>query len=432
MYDSEEILKDPRPCISINTVEGLLRPPKQKDQVLVPVEAIVECLREKVSIRESFAVDSIDAYNDVLKGGYGYYYFNDDVLKSTAISNPYGWEIYNGSLGGQVNYDEEFQKLKQEVMRNGSATGMLAYQISDILLRARDAHTNPVTWDFGSQYIVDENKARGGDSPSRWLSMHMSEDGEVQVITRVSESTSQEYGVPEVKVVASINGNTDPVGFLRNLTDNPSLGTSSQFKSSGVRLNAFLSYFHTDPESSVIFGPSDAGDISKIPAYLNITYDDGSGDWWGFRVSTPADYIFLPPQGIEDILEYTGDAYALYTDLFGPRPQGQLPNVTSSMGSSKQERKRLRKYEIVPDVLIMDDADSSLGFTVFNDITTKDAEIFSAYTVYEDVMVWKLPTFGGPSSFGDAFNFWNTMVDEANEKNITTLLIGMYIHMIAV
>ena len=135
-------------------------------------------------------------------------------------------QIYSGYSGGQVNYSKEFENMTLRVQRDGKANGMLAYQVNDVLMRARDAHTNGVVWDLDILALVSDTFADTGES--RWLSLQMDDDSnDVQVISRVGQEGK------DTKVVTSINGK-DPLMFLRDLTSNPSIGASAQFKSPGM------------------------------------------------------------------------------------------------------------------------------------------------------------------------------------------------------
>lgn len=82
-----------QPCIKDVESYSLLTDTRGSVSRLVPLRALIDCLSE-VEIPEKLAVDFIDSFDSVMRQGYGYYYFNDDVLKSSPISNPCDWEVW--------------------------------------------------------------------------------------------------------------------------------------------------------------------------------------------------------------------------------------------------------------------------------------------------------------------------------------------------
>eukprot|EP00889_Picochlorum_renovo_P006632 jgi/Picre1/33662/NNA_001142.t1 len=234
----------------------------------------------------------------------------------------------HGSSGGQVNYEKEFNELIEEIKSDG-ADGTLSYRITDIITQARDAHSGPVDWPLGSLNLIQTSS----DAPV-WLNLRLKE------------------GSSEVEVVGNVIG-LNGTGVAE--TKKPTASTPR-------------------------WSSSRTGDISKLPARLDIEYEDGSSTTWAFAIPVPSDLALLP----------TGElAQSLQTPAGGD--SGSLGNGTNI-----------------------------LGFDIFKDRTQDPPVTFSGYTVVnEDTMVWKLPTFLNPSSLSDVVNFWNAMVMEAENQAIT-------------
>jgi hypothetical protein len=403
------VYKDPSSCFGV--------PPggPQDDQgLLIPLNTVIQCL-QKIRLPEEFAVRSVEAYRDAFAAGYGYYYYNNDPLDSDPLANPLGWEIYNGTSGGQVNYEKAFNDLISDIKKNG-ADGMLAFKISDIITRARDAHSDQVSWEMGTLSLV-----RGDDGPTVWLNLDKPEgSSEVRVIANVVGTNGT--GVAETKVVSTINGQ-DPLKFLIDLTSNPALGVASQFRSPGVRMNVFLGFQRTDNDLVRWKNLRSAGDVTKLPPTLKFEYDDGSSSLWGFTITVPENLAFLPVTELEVYLSSPAGGkqgpLALYTNMVENRP--------APAGRREMIRRfdiESRDYYILPG---QKDSDVNiLGFTIFKDSQEKPPATFSGYTVVNgDTMVWKLPTFNVPNNFDDVINFWNVMVTEAQEKDIKKLIIDI-------
>ena len=366
---------------------------------LVPLEDASRCL-EEISLSKDFGLSTLQSYRDIFELGYAYYYYGNDVLKSSPIVNPYGWTIHNGSSGGQVNYEEEFNRLIDELEKNGNATGMLAYEINDVILRARDAHSSTVEVP-GVIALVDQNFDVEGDGWSGRLSLAMDDAGNVRVVNIGSSNST--------KTVSSINGE-DPLLFLREITSNTGLGRATQFKSAGVRLNVFLDGFASSrTRNGVVWlnKLAGAGDFRKLPKVVDLVYDDGSTDQWRFNIGIPEGFIGVPTNTIQAIIsESVYPAYTKYEEV--QQKIGDLSQKSAQMGVAKEAR----------------NFPNPLGFKVY--IEEGAPVPYSAYTIYGDMMVWKIPTFQSPSPGSDEqVNFWNDMVDDAVRNNITHLLVDI-------
>ena len=386
--------------------------------MIVPIRRVLKCLR-KIELDKDVSMNAVRAYRDAFAAGYGYYYYNNDPLDSDPLKNPFGWEIYNGSSGGQVNYKKEFNKLIYKIKRKGS-DGTLAYTISDIIIQARDAHSSHVSWEMGNLILVQVSS----DQPV-WLNLRKNKaSSEVQVVGNVVGSDGK--GVAETKVVRKINGR-DPLKFLKDLSSNTAMGASSQFRSPGVRMNVFLGAQRTDQDIWRWTSLNGAGDISTLPSKVKIKYEDGSSTTWAFAITVPEKLAFLPTSKLQDYLRKPagGDSgpLALYLNMVQAKPVSKQQKIQSRTPRPRREEFTQRDYYIYPGVK---DATNLLGFTVFKDSATNPPETFSGYTVLnDDTMVWKLPTFGNPTNVDDIVNFWNAMVMEAQEKKITKLIIDI-------
>jgi len=190
-------------------------------ELAYPLESVIDCLKS-LKVKRDFAMESIQAYSDIFDLGYGYYNFDKNVLDFLPLQNPLNWEIFNGSSGGQVNYKRAFSDLKQMAQRNNGTSGLLSYQIADIILRARDAHSAPTGVLFDTIYLVQEN-----NGPNTWLSLQKN-GSKVNVIGNVMDnSTGDAVGT---KIVSSIN-NINPLDFLKSLTMKTGIRKPCQFKS---------------------------------------------------------------------------------------------------------------------------------------------------------------------------------------------------------
>ena len=366
---------------------------------LVPLQDASTCFTS-ISLPSEFGESTLKSYDDIFSTGYGYYYYNNDVLKSSPISNPFDWNIYNGSSGGQVDYHKEFTRLSNE-----DITGMLPYQINDVLLQGRDAHTSTLQYP-GIISLYDEHFEEKGQWPGR-LTMDMTSNGTLQVIN-VNETSN--------KTVVSINGE-DPVQFLRDITSNTGLGSMTQFKSAGVRLNIFLNGFASKATSDGVVWESylgGTGDFRKLPAGMLISYDDGSTDEWTFRIILPLEFVDVPGSEIaQKISQNSAPEYNAFKDL-----QQSLEELDKSLpGNKSTTATRSLKAEKSPE--------NPLGFEIYQE-ENSTVPYYSGYTIFEDMMVWKLPTFASPSvKPNKQIEFWNDMVEEANRNNITKLLIDI-------
>ena len=364
---------------------------------IVPIELAASCL-ESVKVDGKAASSEVRAVDSIFSMGYAYYTYNNDVLASEPISAPPGganWAIHTGPGGGQVNYQEAFGSLEDRIRQQEHGDLMLAYEIQDILLRARDAHTAPHPVPLA---LVIYAPGEGGVR----LSLRQRDDGsgDIDVIT-----VSQSEGT---KVVSSINGE-DPIAFLKELTANTGLGPSTKFKSEGVRLNEFLASFNGLSEDIVWAGRT-PGDFRKLPPSLEIAYADGSTTTWSFGVLAPSDLVGVPG----DVLR----------NAFFDGPRAKSPILAAYgilMDNLDEEPMHYPGYKEARS------ADNGLNFTTFSD---KTGNMYSAYAVYDDgdekVMIWKLPSFGNIAGVENhQLTFWNAMTAAANEQGVSKLLIDI-------
>jgi len=395
--------------------------PETSGGKLVSIDKVLECL-QRIDLNKDIAVNAVQAYKDAFAAGYGYYFYNDAPLLSDPLSNPYGWEIFNGTSGGQVNYAKEFDELIADIKKNGS-DGTLSYKISDIITQARDFHSDQVSWDLSTLGLVHVSP-----DPVIWLNLRVKEgSSDVEVVGNVVGPDGT--GVAETKVVSMINGQ-DALEFLKGLTSDTAIGYPSQFRSPGVRMNTFLGAQETDDGflrwSNAAF-PS-TGDITKLPSRLEIVYEDGTSTTWAFAITVPEDLAFLPVAEVQTYLNKpaggSNGPLALYNNMVEGKPAPNEKKTTRGRTSPSRRDVVLRDYYIYPG--FKDNDTNLLEFTVFKDRSVNPPVTFSGFTVVnEDTMVWKLPTFANPKTLEDVINFWNVMVNEAKEKNIKKLIIDI-------
>jgi hypothetical protein len=380
--------------------------------VFLLVEDVIACL-EKVTIETSIAKEAVSGYNALFSTGYGYYNYNNDILDSSPIKNPYNWTIFNGTDGGRVNFAKEFEALRAKIDQNG-ANGMLLYQIQNILTKAKDAHTSGIGNNFDELILVSK-----GNSSDRWLSLLKDEDtGDVHVVGYdAKEENSPAYRL------RSIN-EEEPLGFLKDLTANPAMGSASSFKSPGTRMTSFLNGMVTVPGQSRYCCAGSLGDISTLPASLNLEFEDGVKDEWIFMVYVGKEYLTMP----------IGELINVYNTPVAADSGESLYTTFQSMKSNTARRKVPSKASVSDreyDIEIGNPQSNILQFSIFSERDPQKPDIgtplplFSAYTIVNDTMVWKLTTFTYPNNNDDLINFWNDMVSVAQEKDISTLIIDI-------
>ncbi len=205
----QEVYDEPGLCFKRKVQYG------ESGDVFLLIDDVIACLK-KITIDTSIAKQAVAGYNDLFSAGYGYYNYNNDVLDSSPIQNPYNWTIFNGTSAGQVNFAEEFKALRAKIDQNG-ADGMLLYQIQDILSKAKDAHTSGIGNELNTMMLVST-----GTGSDRWLSLVKEEDsGDVHVVGYdANDSNSPAYRL------LYINGE-DPLSFLKELIANPAMGSVS-------------------------------------------------------------------------------------------------------------------------------------------------------------------------------------------------------------
>jgi hypothetical protein len=271
---------------------------------------------------------------------------------------------------------------------------------------------------MGTLSLFDESP----EAVPSWLSLQINKKGALQVVNNVLVNRSV-YDV-KTNVVRSINGE-DPLSYLDKLVSNPAIGSQSQFKSPGVRMNVFLDNFNFDTPKQKWVGTY-LGDISNLPTGLFLEYEDGSTANWTFVVLVPENYMYSPPHEIGNMLSQKSSLY----DGFKEFKDGKRMTAVRSKNNTRSEKKK--RYLIVPD--------DQLGFEQFKAISpiTKKLKTYSGYLIRGDVMVWKLPTFAGNDDPEDLVNFWNAMAARAKDKNIDKLVIDMsnngggYVHNVLV
>lgn len=382
-----------------------------RNNVYISIDDVIACLK-KIKIESSLATEAVSGFNSIFSSGYGYYYYNNDVLESSPIYNPYNWTIFNGTSGGQVNYDQEFKALVKKINREG-ADGMLLYHIQDILSRSKDAHTSGIGNNVDAMSMVSRNK--GSD---RWLSMEQGDNGEVYVVGYDAKDDE-----PTGIRLVSINGE-EPIGFLVKLLSNPAMGHVSKFKSPGTRMTNFLQNMMTDPGPLRYCCSFDLGDISTLPSSLNLEFEDGVQDEWIFMIRVPDDYLKMPVGELIDT--YNSPVSSDYGEPLYTTFQNMKNNVARKQVSPKTVISE-REY----DITIGNPVQNPLSFTIFternpskDDVGTAEPS-YSAYTVVNDTMIWKLTTFSYPNQMDDLINFWNDLVSVAKKESISTLVIDV-------
>ena len=331
---------------------------------LVPIVPAADCF-EQVGIHKQVALREVASVDAILDIGYAYYNYNRDVLASGPIAPPptgTGWEIFyhTGPSGGEVDYREAFGSLQGAIEEKGQGDLMLAYEIQDIQLRARDKHTKANMTPAPLAMFVSQ-----GGTPGR-LSLRADQGGSIQVIC---------IGASGTKVVRSINGE-DPISFLKWLTANTGLGGSSQFKSEGVRLNNFLAAFTPEsPQEELIWLAADPGDFRMLPPTLAMEFDDGSSNEWAFGLLVPTPLVGVPGEVLRKVF---------IDDILAESQVIAAYNILREDFDELNEQRGARR--MVGD---------GLNFTEFSDPA---GHVYSAYAIYDHggdgkVMIWKLPSF---------------------------------------
>ena len=204
---------NPGPCFNTNVNYVV-----DSETIALPVKEVVRCLRT-LEMNSTLAIQAVNGYKELFKVGYGYYNFNNDVLNSKPFANPYNWGVYNGTSGGQVNYEKAFDALATQIKKDGKADGLLPYEIQDIITSARDAHTSGINNDLDTLLLLSS-------SSKRWLALDTDASGNVFVVgfplIDVDEDSVGDARKNGVKVT-SINGR-DALEFLSEFVENPAIG----------------------------------------------------------------------------------------------------------------------------------------------------------------------------------------------------------------
>lgn len=178
-------------------------------------------------------------------------------------------------------------------------------------------------------------------------------------------------------------------------------------------MNVFLQSFNTAPDIPLVWISNQAGDISNIPERLEIEYDDGSKDIWSFRILVPEETAGLDLDAFSAIMRQESDVYQSFRALIGDDTVKRNTTKTTRVWSPRKvPRKSMDGIVYNRDLL---------NFTDWYD----GNETFSSYAIYDDVMVWKIPTFEYPEDAPLQIEFWNAMVEEAEEQGISKLLIDI-------
>lgn len=291
---------------------------------------------------------------------------------------------------------------------------MLLYQIQNILSKAKDAHTSGIGNEIDSLMLVSN-----GNSSDRWLSLSKDKDtGDVHVVGYdAKEENSPAYRL------RSIN-KEEPLAFLKDLTANPAMGSVSSFKSPGTRMTVFLKNMMTAPGPPRYCCAASLGDISTLPPALNLEFDDGVKDEWALMISVPQEYLTMP----------IGELINVYNSPVAADSGESLYTTFQSMKNNTARRKASSKGSLSNreyDIQIGNPQSNILHFSIFSERNPKEEDIgtslplYSAYTIVNETMVWKLPTFQYPKSNDDLINFWNDMVSVAQEKDLSTLIVDI-------
>ena len=344
----------------------------------------------------------------------------------------------------QVNATEEFEKLKNKVETDG-ATGMLPFQIVDIVNRFRDAHNQGYQGMFnGLNSFVTLALLNTSDLNStlskgeqQWISLKMENE---TALPRVIIREETEEGTKYEKGISSINGE-DPLAFLTRFVTNPALPQSSAaYKSDGSKFNAVLLRNSQSYGSSLLIldgVQSPFGDISKLDECWDIVYQgELKPDRFCFYLVTSQELVQWPTSKFTELanniteqnlyvqLRQSLDSlYALNTTFSSmfvdpvtlpSNIQTVLPYDSFSKATRASSGETSNPQN---DIL---DQGNLLNFTFSKDAT---GQVFSAHTYYgNNTMVWKLFSFTNPNSL---IPVWNSIVDEGIKSNSTKLLIDI-------
>lgn len=451
---------------------------------VLPVKDVVSCL-QTLEMSSTNAIGAVKGYRDLFKAGYAYYNYNNNPLNSTPFANPYHWGVYNGTSGGQVDFELEFGALINQIQKDGKSDGLLPYEIEDIINRSRDFHTSTIGNPINVLLFKHGNNPSG--TASRWLSLDTDESGRVFVAGFPTFQDSNSALMAERKNgvrVKAINS-ADPLKFLDDFVQNPAIGGAhaldllaetcsfdisrinhvatilpemrgfacdlelvclhpqilfsdkcaaflvaacSLFRSPGSRMTCFLNQMEVTIGSLRWASIGNLGDITTLPDSLHIEYANGESETWHSFVNVVQEYLTMsradlnvilnsPPTSVDGMSPYV--YFKNILDGNPPAPARSSPATAAPSAEPLQpDSKAARDITVTPN--------NQIGWLEFQTLNTSAGELFSGYAVVNDTMIWKIQTFAEAKLNHTAFvNFWNAMVEESEEKNITKLLIDV-------
>lgn len=345
-----------------------------------------------ISLHTDATIQAIDSLFGLLRGYYTFYDLAKDAPNSQPLRNPLGWAIYNGTSGGQVDYDALHKDLVRRVEREG-ANLLTAFDVSDAILMSRDAHTgvpstflnNGVLAD-ATVSVIDENETGDQDIPDRYLTLH-EQDGMVSVVFK---STSGRV----LKTVTEID-DRDALEYLEWLAAYP--GTLGKFsfglyKSSGSRMQALLAF--SSVSGPAVFMPFGVGNIFDLPDQVEVKFDDGSSTTWLYSFNPGKD-----PEGndfaaysVQGLTQYANTQpangpYAILKAALteGMTPVTEIPDYPEVSSNANQDQTSSQIGSISNPV-----ANNPMNWTFVND--ANDRPLFG-FTNVGDATVMKFMSF---------------------------------------
>ena len=325
------------------------------------------------------------------------------------------------------------------------ATGMLPFQIIDIINRFRDAHNQGYQGMFNglNSFVtlallnISDLNAERSKGQQQWISLSMGSGTSLpRVVVRVEESDGTSYD----KHIRSINGE-DPMAFMTRFVTNPALPQScAAYKSDGSKFNAVLLRNSRSYGSSLFILDgikTPFGDISKLDECWDIVYQDKiKPDRFCFYLLTSQELSQFSTNKFTELanniteqnqyvqFRQSIDSITAFNNTFGfklfepvklpSNIQTILPYDAFSKASRATSGQRNNSMNQILE------EGNLLKFQFSRDT---DGQMFSAHTYFGNkTMVWKLFSFTNPNSL---IPVWNSIVDQGIKTNSTKLLIDI-------
>lgn len=399
--------------------------------ILVPLEQGIRCLR-RMTIPKDIALQNIEAYDGMFDLSYVFY----DIAKNPSDTKPIkipkipsGWSVYDTPDQGKVDLRQLSMDLKAEVEASG-ANGLFPYKIMSLYGAVRDGHTktdifNPmVNSSNGMQTfisLIDTNFLQNGSyvSDPFYLSLNRGSDGKVRVVYKFEDDKGN---IIREKTVKRIDGEKGLDGLIK-LTTN--LGLGYQYHSEGSRMNRFLDQALVGNPLGILWRGSLKGDISLLPACLNVTFEDDGSDeletQWCFYLdfAGPAKELFLKP-----IEEYNKEfvtpqeSFVLFHN-FLEQVNEASPYTNTELDPLKNASRTLFKLMAFNQTGIQD---KKLNFTL-SILPTGTRDEVGGYTMLDnETMILRY------SYFTDIINtaeLWRKAVKYARDNNANKLIIDI-------